>query len=173
MLAKENGNRDESCLALRALKTPYGVSATAIVDHRARSSLSVRSSRDGVLESSWARRAWSQCRLVPSNQTIQRDEAGQSIDLLRHDAWWPRDQYVCLLSKEAAARSFPAPELPDWPFAVNLFARTLVGADGTLTADVGAVVDGAKIELTTGFDVVIGVIAAGQRSPAIEVTVGL
>ena len=104
--------------------------------------------------------------------TIQRDEAGQSIDLLRHDAWWPRDQYVCLLSKEAAARSLPAPELPDWPFAVNLFARTLVGADGMLTADASAVVDGAKIELITGFDVVIGVIAAGQRSPAIEVTVG-
>jgi Domain of unknown function (DUF1989) len=59
--------------------------------------------------------------------TIQRDDAGQSVDLLRHDVWWLRDQYVCLLSKEAAARSVPAPELPDWPFAVNLFARTLVG----------------------------------------------
>jgi hypothetical protein len=33
--------------------------------------------------------------------------------------------------------------------------------------------DGARIELITGFEVVVGVIAAGQRSPAIEVTVGL
>jgi uncharacterized protein YcgI (DUF1989 family) len=105
--------------------------------------------------------------------TIQRDDAGQSVDLLRHDVWWPREEYVCLLSKEAAARSFPAPELRDWPFAVNLFARTLVGADGTLMTDVSAAVDGARIELITGFEVVVGVIAAGQRSPAIEVIVGV
>jgi hypothetical protein len=96
-----------------------------------------------------------------------------SANLLRHDVWWPREEYVCLLSKEAAARSFPAPELRDWPFAVNLFARTLVGADGTLMTDVSAAVDGARIELITGFEVVVGVIAAGQRSPAIEVIVGL
>jgi hypothetical protein len=39
--------------------------------------------------------------------------------------------------------------------------------------DVSAAVDGARIELITGFEVVVGVIAAGQRSPAIEVIVGL
>jgi uncharacterized protein YcgI (DUF1989 family) len=105
--------------------------------------------------------------------TIQRDDARQSVDLLRHDVWWSREQYVCLLSKEAAARSFPAPDLRDWPFAVNLFARTLVGTDGMLMTDVSAAVDGARIELITGFEVVVGVIAAGSRSPAIEVTVGL
>ena len=105
--------------------------------------------------------------------TIQRDDAGESVDLLRHDVWWPREQYVCLLAKEAAARSFPAPELRDWPFAVNLFARTLVGTDGGLMTDVSDVMDGARIELITGFELVVGVIAAGQRSPAIEVTVGL
>jgi len=56
---------------------------------------------------------------------------------------------------------------------VNLFARTLVGTDGGLMTDVSDVMDGARIELITGFELVVGVIAAGQRSPAIEVTVGL
>ncbi|MEA2829590.1 MAG: uncharacterized protein QOF22_338 [Bradyrhizobium sp.] len=100
---------------------------------------------------------------------LKRDDLGHSIDLLRHDYWWPRAKYVDALVGEAKANGIPAPLRRDWPYAVNIFARTRVGGDGDLIDDPVATMDGSHIEFIVKFDVVVAVMAAGVSSPAIEI----
>jgi uncharacterized protein YcgI (DUF1989 family) len=100
---------------------------------------------------------------------LKRDDLGHSIDLLRHDYWWPRAKCVDALVGEAKANGIPAPLRRDWPYAMNLFARTRAGGDGDLIDDPVATIDGSHIEFIVKFDVVVAVMAAGISSPAIEI----
>jgi uncharacterized protein YcgI (DUF1989 family) len=103
--------------------------------------------------------------------SLERDDAGHSIDLLRHDYWWPRDKCREALAEEAKASGIASPLRCDWPYALNVFARTRIGEGGELIDDPVATTQGTRIELRTRFDVVVAVMAAGTVSPAIDVMV--
>ncbi len=103
--------------------------------------------------------------------SLERDDSDHSIDLLRHDYWLPRAQCLDALVEEAKAKSIPAPFRRDWPYAVNIFARTRVIDDGDLVDDPIVTTDGSQIEFAVRFDVVIAVMAAGISSPVIDVYV--
>jgi uncharacterized protein YcgI (DUF1989 family) len=103
--------------------------------------------------------------------SLVRDDSGYSIDLLRHDRWWPRARCLDALVEETKAKAIPAPLRRDWPYAVNIFARTRVGDDGDLIDDPVVTMDGSHIEFIVKFDVVVAVMAAGISSPAIDIYV--
>jgi uncharacterized protein YcgI (DUF1989 family) len=103
--------------------------------------------------------------------SLKRDDLGHGIDLLRHDYWWPRARCLDALVEEAKAKAIPAPLRRDWPYAVNIFARTRVGDDGDLIDDPVAAMEGSHIEFVAKFDVVVAVMAAGLSSPAIDIDV--
>jgi len=103
--------------------------------------------------------------------SVMRDEPGHSIDLLRHDCWWPRAQCRDALVEQARARAIPAPPRRDWPYAVNIFARTRVGDNGDLIDEPVVTREGIHIEFIVKFDVVVAVMAAGISSPAIDIYV--
>lgn len=105
--------------------------------------------------------------------SVMRDEPGHSIDLLRHDCWWPRAQCRDALVEQARARAIPAPPRRDWPYAVNIFARTRVGDNGDLIDEPVVTREGIHIEFIVKFDVVVAVMAAGISSPAIDIYVTL
>jgi uncharacterized protein YcgI (DUF1989 family) len=75
------------------------------------------------------------------------------------------------LVEQAKAKDIPAPLRRDWPFAVNIFARTRVGDNGDLIDDPVVTMEGSHIEFVAKFDVVVAVMAAGISSPAIDVYV--
>src|SRR5258707_13700413 len=100
---------------------------------------------------------------------LERDDPGHSIDLLRHDCWWPRARCLDALVEEAKAKSILAPLRRDWPYAVNIFARTRVGDDGDLIDDPVVTMEGSHIEFVVEFDAVVAVMAAGMSSPAIDI----
>jgi uncharacterized protein len=103
--------------------------------------------------------------------SVERDDSGHSIDLLRHDWWFPRAQCLDALVEEAKAKSIPAPFRRDWPYAVNIFARTRIGDDGDLVDDPIVATDGSHIEFGVKLDVVVAVLAAGISSSVIDVYV--
>jgi uncharacterized protein YcgI (DUF1989 family) len=103
--------------------------------------------------------------------SLERDDAGHGIDLLRHDYWWPRDRCRDALAEEAEANGIPSPLRRDWPYALNVFARTRIGESGDLIDDPVVTKLGTRIELRARFDVVVAVMAAGTVSPAIDVLV--
>jgi uncharacterized protein YcgI (DUF1989 family) len=103
--------------------------------------------------------------------SLERDDAGHGVDLLRHDYWWPRDKCRDALAEQAEANGIPSPLRRDWPYALNLFARTLIGEGGDLIDDPVVTQQGSRIELRARFDVVFAVMAAGTASPAIDVRV--
>jgi uncharacterized protein YcgI (DUF1989 family) len=103
--------------------------------------------------------------------TLERDDAGYAIDLLRHDYWWPRDKCLGALVEQAKASAIPAPLWRDWPYAVNIFARTLIGENGDFFDDGVEAKPGTRIELRAKFDLVLAVIASGMISPAIDILV--
>lgn len=103
--------------------------------------------------------------------SLERDDLGHSVDLLRHDCWWPRARCLDALVEQAKAEDIPAPLRRDWPFAVNIFARTRVGDNGDLIDDPVVTMEASHIEFAVKFDVVVGVMAAGISSPAIDVYV--
>jgi uncharacterized protein YcgI (DUF1989 family) len=103
--------------------------------------------------------------------TLERDDAGYAIDLLRHDYWWPRDKCLGALVEQAKASAIPAPLRRDWPYAVNIFARTLIGESGDFFDDEVEAKQGTRIELRAKFDLVLAVIASGMISPAIDILV--
>jgi len=76
-----------------------------------------------------------------------------------------------VLVEEAKAKAIPAPLRRDWPYAVNIFARTRVGDDGDLIDDPVVTTAGSRIEFAVKFDVVVAVMAAGTSSPAIDIYV--
>jgi uncharacterized protein YcgI (DUF1989 family) len=104
--------------------------------------------------------------------SLERDDPGYSIDLLRHDCWWPRARCLDALVEEAKTKAIPAPLRRDWPYAMNIFARTRVGDDGDLIDDPVVTMEGSNIEFVVKFDVVVAVMAAGISSPAIDIYVG-
>ena len=104
--------------------------------------------------------------------SLKRDDLGHSIDLLRHDCWWPRATCLDALVEEAKIKAVPAPLRRDWPYAVNLFARTYIGDDGDFVDDPVATKEGSRIEFIVKFDVVVAVMAAGTPSAALDVYVG-
>ena len=103
--------------------------------------------------------------------SLERDDAGHSVDLLRHDCWLPRARCLDVLVEEAKAKAIPAPLRRDWPYAVNIFARTRVGDNGDLIDDPVVTTAGSRIEFAVKFDIVVAVMAAGTSSPAIDIYV--
>ena len=103
--------------------------------------------------------------------SLERDDAGHGIDLLRHDCWWPRHKCLDAFVEEAKAGAIPVPLRSDWPYAINFFARTRIGENGDLIDDPVETKQGTRIELRAKFDVVIAVMAAGTISPAIDILV--
>ena len=103
--------------------------------------------------------------------SLERDDAGHGIDLLRHDCWYPRNACLDALAEQAKASGVPSPLQRDWPYALNVFARTRIGEGGDLIDDPVATQQGTRIELRARFDVVFAVMAAGAVSPAIDLLV--
>jgi len=103
--------------------------------------------------------------------SLERDDAGHGIDLLRHDYWWPRNTCRDALAKQAKASGVPSPLQSDWPYALNVFARTRIGESGDLIDDPVVTQQGTRIELRARFDMVFAVMAAGTVSPAIDILV--
>ena len=79
--------------------------------------------------------------------SLERDDAGHGIDLLRHDCWWPRDTCRDALAKQAKASGIPSPLQHDWPYALNVFARTRIGQGGNLIDDPVATTQEARIAI--------------------------
>ena len=73
--------------------------------------------------------------------------------------------------EQARAKAIPAPPRRDWPYAVNIFARTRVGDNGDLIDEPVVTREGIHIEFIVKFDVVVAVMAAGTSSPAIDIYV--
>jgi uncharacterized protein YcgI (DUF1989 family) len=103
---------------------------------------------------------------------LKRDDGGPGVDLLRHDHWWPRAGCLDALVEQTKIMAVPAPLRRDWPYAVNIFARTRVGDKGDLIDEPLATTEGSRIEFTVKFDMVVAVMAAGTSSPALDVYVG-
>jgi uncharacterized protein len=103
--------------------------------------------------------------------SLKRDDLGHSIDLLRHDCWWSRARCLDALVEEAKVKAILAPLRRDWPYAVNIFARTRVGDNGDLIDDPVVTMEDSHIEFVVKFDVVVAVMAAGISSPAIDIYV--
>jgi uncharacterized protein YcgI (DUF1989 family) len=103
--------------------------------------------------------------------SVERDDTDHGIDLLRHDYWWPREKCLDALVEEARANAIPAPLRRDWPYAVNIFARTRISESGDLIDDPVETKEGDRIELRAKFDMVVAVMAAGTISPAIDILV--
>jgi uncharacterized protein YcgI (DUF1989 family) len=102
---------------------------------------------------------------------LKRDDVGQGVDLLRHDFWWPRARCLDALVEQAKMKAIPAPLGRDWPYALNIFARTRVGENGELIDDPVATMEGNQIEFIVKFDTVVAVMAAGTSSLAMDVYV--
>jgi uncharacterized protein YcgI (DUF1989 family) len=103
--------------------------------------------------------------------SVERDDTGESIDLLVHDIYWQRAHYVSMLSPLAKQQSVSAPELQDWPYPANLFAQTRIQSDGSLVTELGTAPAGTVIEVIAKFDVFVGLIVAAQRSSPIEISI--
>ena len=103
--------------------------------------------------------------------SLERDDVGHGIDLLRHDTWWPRGSCRDALAEHAKTNGILSPLRSDWPYALNVFARTRIGESGDLIDDPVITQQGTRIELRARFDVVFAVMAAGTVSPAIDVLV--
>jgi uncharacterized protein YcgI (DUF1989 family) len=96
--------------------------------------------------------------------TVVRDDLEHSIDLLRHDHWHPRGFCLNHLGEVAKAKSVRSPLTRDWPYAINIFARTLVSDDGILTDAAVCTSEGSRIELVARFDVVVAILTAASGS---------
>jgi uncharacterized protein YcgI (DUF1989 family) len=103
--------------------------------------------------------------------SVERDDTGHGIDLLRHDVWWPRDKCLDTLIVQAKASAIAAPLRRDWPYAVNIFARTQIGEDGSLLDDPVETRQGDRIALGAKFDIAVAVMAAGTASLTLDIQV--
>jgi uncharacterized protein YcgI (DUF1989 family) len=100
--------------------------------------------------------------------TVTCADPGHCVDLLRHDHWHPRSLCLDVLQAEARNRSLRSPLRNDWPYAVNIFARTDVSAGGTLADAALSVPEGSRVELTARFDVVVAVLAAVHATTLLQ-----
>jgi uncharacterized protein YcgI (DUF1989 family) len=96
--------------------------------------------------------------------TVVRDDLEHSIDLLRHNHWHPRSFCLNHLGEVAKAKSVRSPLTRDWPYAINIFARTLVSDDGILTDAEVCTSEGSRVELVARCDVVAAILTAASGS---------
>jgi uncharacterized protein YcgI (DUF1989 family) len=114
------------------------------------------------------RRAWPQVkdRLFSTCRRplleILSDSASPAIDLLRHDAWMTRKHMLETIGRFHPNKGFRAPGQRDWPFPINLFARTRVDRDGVLTSVPGVSCRGHQIQLRAITDLALVLIAASH-----------
>jgi uncharacterized protein YcgI (DUF1989 family) len=93
---------------------------------------------------------------------ILSDSSSPLIDLLRHDAWMTRLQTLEIIKRIQPEKTFPAPVQRDWPFAINLFARTQVDREGALTNNSEAAHTGHQIQMRAITDIALVLIAASH-----------
>jgi uncharacterized protein YcgI (DUF1989 family) len=105
---------------------------------------------------------------------ILSDSASPAIDLLRHDAWIPRQQMLEIIGRLQPDKEFPAPGQLDWPFSINLFCRTQVDREGALTNIPEAGRGGHQIQMRAMTDIALVLIGAShdvsKRMAVIEVS---
>ena len=101
---------------------------------------------------------------------VARDEAGNGIDLLIHDLWWPRADYVRLAMEAGTREHLAGPVQANWPFAVNLFATTTVDSSGTLSIERRGARGAATIGFLSEGNLVAAIVAAGEAASSIELT---
>lgn len=93
--------------------------------------------------------------------TIESAFPARSVDFLLHDRWHGREDCASVFSILARRQDMPAPEMPNWPFAVNLFARTVVTSSGDLIDQEAPASQGSRISLVARFDLVLAIAPAG------------
>ena len=114
------------------------------------------------------RRAWPQVkdRLFSTCRRplleILSDSASPAIDLLRHDAWMTRKHILETIARFQPNEEFRAPGQHDWPFPINLFARTRVDRDGVLINVPEVAHGGHQIQLRAITDLALVLIAASH-----------
>lgn len=101
---------------------------------------------------------------------VARDETGNGIDLLIHDLWWPRADYLRLAMEAATRETLAGPARADWPFAVNLFASTTLDPSGTLAIERRGAPGPATIGFLSECNLVAVIVAAGEATSSIELT---
>lgn len=94
--------------------------------------------------------------------TVVEDDAVRSIDLLVHDRWHPRDACAEALVTGARSSGIIVPRRQDWPYAINLFARTVVENDGSLRDDPVVISEGSRISMVARCDMVFAVVPASS-----------
>ena len=94
--------------------------------------------------------------------TVVQDDPVRSIDLLVHDRWHPRDACAEALIASASSSGIVVPRRQDWPYAVNLFARTVVESDGGFRDDPVAISEGSCISVVAQCDIVFAVVPASS-----------
>ena len=94
---------------------------------------------------------------------ILLDSPSPGIDLLRHDAWMRREQMLEIVGRLQSAKDFPTPGRHDWPFSINLFARTQVDREGALTNVPEAARSGHHIQLRAITDIALVLLALSHR----------
>jgi uncharacterized protein YcgI (DUF1989 family) len=92
---------------------------------------------------------------------LVRDDVAPGLDLLRHDAWVSRETAVTLLPPVAAAAGLACPLAADWPFALNVFARTVIASDGRLVPQPAPAAAGDVMTVRAAADLAVAAIAAG------------
>ena len=92
---------------------------------------------------------------------LVRDDVAPGLDLLRHDAWLTRQAAIGLLQPVVYDAGLICPLAADWPFALNVFARTLIDTDGKLVPQLAPAYAGAVMTLRAAADLVVAAVAAG------------
>jgi hypothetical protein len=93
---------------------------------------------------------------------ILSDSASPAIDLLRHDAWMTRQQILEIIGRLQPDKEFPAPGPHDWPFSINLFARTQVDREGALSNIAEAARGGHQVQMRAITDIVLVLVGASH-----------
>jgi uncharacterized protein YcgI (DUF1989 family) len=101
--------------------------------------------------------------------TLASGAPRRSIDLLRHDRWHSRAQSARVLSEIARRRDIAAPELRDWPYAINLFALTRVENSETLIDEQLVVPIGSFLSVIARLDLILCIVPAGPKG-ALSIT---
>ena len=92
---------------------------------------------------------------------LVRDDVPPGLDLLRHDAWLTRQVGIGLLQPAVLDAGLACPLAADWPFALNVFARTLIDTDGKLVPQLAPAYAGAVMTLRAAADLVVAAVASG------------
>jgi uncharacterized protein YcgI (DUF1989 family) len=96
---------------------------------------------------------------------ILSDSASPAIDLLKHDTWMTRRQIMEIIGRMQPDKEFSAPGPQNWPFSINLFARTQVDREGALTNIPEAARGGNQIQMRAMTDIALVLIGASHGVP--------